>query len=415
MGEGDAAAERDAAVAHVAASSPSRVLEVLGTATRLGLTSFGGPVAHLGYFRDEYVVRRRWLDEATYADLVALCQFLPGPASSQVGIAIGITRAGLLGGVAAWLGFTLPSTIALVAFAYGLRGLGVADAGWLHGLKVAAVAVVALAVWGMARSLAPDRARATIAILAAMGALLWPTGVGQLTIITVAALVGLRFLPGAAAAPTARRPVAVGRGLGAAMLALFFVLLIVLPVVRQLVDSQALAVFDSFFRVGSLVFGGGHVVLPLLQAEVVPPGWVTGEEFVAGYGAAQAVPGPLFTFAAYLGAVMGPRPNGLAGAALALGAIFLPSFFMVVGALPFWDALRGRASFQSALRGVNAAVVGLLLAALYQPVWTSAIHRPADVGLALAAFGLLALWKAPPWLVVMFAAAGGTLIALVWP
>jgi chromate transporter len=394
-------------------SGPSRVLEVLRVATRLGLTSFGGPVAHLGYFREEYVARRRWLDEATYADLVALCQFLPGPASSQVGIAIGITRAGLLGGVAAWFGFTLPSAIALVAFAYGLRGLGVTDAGWLHGLKVAAVAVVALAVWGMARSLAPDRERATIAIVSAVCALRWPTGVGQVVIITVAALVGSRLLPGAPSALTTRRPVAVGRVTGAAMLALFFVLLIVLPVVRQLVGSQALAVFDSFFRVGSLVFGGGHVVLPLLQAEVVPPGWVTGEEFVAGYGAAQAVPGPLFTFAAYLGAVMGPQPNGLAGAALALVAIFLPSFFMVVGALPFWDALRGRASFQSALRGVNAAVVGLLLAALYQPVWTSAIHGPADVGLALAAFGLLAFWKAPPWLVVILAAAGGALIALV--
>ena len=404
---------RDLTRTRAATNGPSRVLEVLRVATRLGLTSFGGPVAHLGYFREEYVARRRWLDEATYADLVALCQFLPGPASSQVGIAIGITRAGLLGGVAAWLGFTLPSAIALVAFAYGLRGLGVADAGWLHGLKVAAVAVVALAVWGMARSLAPDRERATIAIVSAVCALLWPTGVGQVAIITVAALVGLRLLPSAATARTTPRPVAVGRGLGAAMLALFFVLLIVLPVARQLVGSQALAVFDSFFRVGSLVFGGGHVVLPLLQAEVVPPGWVTGEEFVAGYGAAQAVPGPLFTFAAYLGAVMGPRPNGLAGAALALVAIFLPSFFMVVGALPFWDALRGRASFQAALRGVNAAVVGLLLAALYQPVWTSAIHGPADVGLALAAFGLLAFWKAPPWLVVILAAAGGALIALV--
>jgi chromate transporter len=409
----DQSVGRDLTRSRAATNGPSRVLEVLRVATRLGLTSFGGPVAHLGYFREEYVARRRWLDEATYADLVALCQFLPGPASSQVGIAIGITRAGLLGGVAAWLGFTLPSAIALVAFAYGLRWLGVADAGWLHGLKVAAVAVVALAVWGMARSLAPDRERATIAIVSAMCALLWPTGVGQVAIITVAALVGLRLLPGAAAAATTRRPMAIGRGLGAAMLALFFVLLIVLPVVRQLVGSQALAVFDSFFRVGSLVFGGGHVVLPLLQAEVVPSGWVTREEFVAGYGAAQAVPGPLFTFAAYLGAVMGPRPSGLAGAALALVAIFLPSFFMVVGALPFWDALRGRASFQSALRGVNAAVVGLLLAALYQPVWTSAIHGPADVGLALAAFGLLAFWKAPPWLVVILAAAGGALIALV--
>ena len=386
---------------------------MLRVATRLGLTSFGGPVAHLGYFREEYVARLRWLDETTYADLVALCQFLPGPASSQVGIAIGITRAGLLGGVAAWLGFTLPSAIALVAFAYGLRELGVSDAGWLHGLKVAAVAVVALAVWGMARSLTPDRERVTIAIVSAVSALLWPTGVGQVAIITVAALVGLRFLPGAPTGQTTRRPVAVGRGLGAAMLSLFLVLLIALPILRELVGGQALAVFDSFFRVGSLVFGGGHVVLPLLQAEVVPPGWVTSEEFVAGYGAAQAVPGPLFTFAAYLGAVMEPRPNGLAGAALALAAIFLPSFFMVVGALPFWDALRDRARSQSALRGVNAAVVGLLVAALYQPVWTSAIHGPADVGLALVAFGLLAFWKAPPWLVVILAAAGGALIALV--
>jgi chromate transporter len=391
----------------------TRALEIFAVATRLGLTSFGGPVAHLGYFREEYVVRRRWLDEATYADLVALCQFLPGPASSQVGIAIGITRGGLLGGLAAWLGFTLPSAIALVLFAYGLRGLGAADAGWLHGLKVAAVAVVALAVWGMARSLAPDRARATIAIVSAFCALLWPTGVGQVAIIAAAALGGLWLLPTSAAPPTAVRLVPVSRTLGVAALVVFFGLLIALPIARQITGSQALALFDSFFRVGSLVFGGGHVVLPLLQAEVVPPGWVTSEAFVAGYGAAQAVPGPLFTFAAYLGAVMGPPPTGLAGAAIALVAIFLPSFFTIVGALPFWDTLRGRSSFQSALRGINAAVVGLLLAALYQPVWTSAIHGPADVGLALAALGLLAFWKAPAWLVVVLAAAAGTLFALV--
>ena len=390
----------------------TRALEVLGVATRLGLTSFGGPVAHIGYFREEYVVRRRWLDEAAYADLVALCQFLPGPASSQVGIAIGITRGGLLGGVAAWLGFTLPSAIALVLFAYGVQGLGAADAGWLHGLKVAAVAVVALAVWGMARSLAPDRARATIAILCAVCALRWPTGVGQVVLIAAAALVGLWLLPASAAAPATARPVPVSRALGTCALVAFFGLLIALPIARQLTGSQALALFDSFFRTGSLVFGGGHVVLPLLQAEVVPSGWVTSEAFVAGYGAAQAVPGPLFTFAAYLGAVAGPRPNGLAGAAIALVAIFLPSFFMIVGALPFWDALRGRVSFQAALRGINAAVVGLLLAALYQPVWTSAIHGPADVGLALAAFGLLAFWKAPAWLVVVLAAAAGALFAL---
>src|SRR5438128_3614564 len=273
-------------------------LEVLAVTLRLGLTSFGGPIAHLGYFHDTYVTRRTWVDEQTYADLVALCQFLPGPASSQVGIAVGITRAGLLGGVAAWLGFTLPSAIALVAFDYGLRVFEVADAGWLHGLKVAAVAVVALAVWGMARALAPDRGRATIALLSAIGALVWSTGAAQVVIIAAAALVGLRFLPGTVAAPTTRAPVSVGRRLGASMLVLFFGLLLALPIARQFAGAQTLAVFDSFFRAGSLVFGGGHVVLPLLQAEVVPPGWVTDEQFVAGYGAAQAVPGPLFTFAA---------------------------------------------------------------------------------------------------------------------
>jgi len=388
-------------------------LEVLGVATRLGLTSFGGPVAHLGYFREEYVVRRKWLDEAAYVDLVALCQFLPGPASSQVGIAIGITRAGLLGGFAAWLGFTLPSAAALVGFAYGLRALDVTDAGWLHGLKVAAVAVVALAVWGMARSLAPDRARATIAILAAVAALVWSGRAVQVIIIAAAALIGLRYLSGAVGVVTAPLVVPVGRRLGTAMLVLFFALLLALPIARQLVGGQTLAVFDSFYRSGSLVFGGGHVVLPLLQAEVVPPGWVTNEQFVAGYGAAQAVPGPLFTFAAYLGAVMGPRPNGLAGAGLALIAVFLPSFLLVIGALPFWAALRARPGFAAALRGINAAVVGLLLAALYHPVWTSAIRSPFDVALALAAFGLLAFWKAPAWLVVLFAAGGGALLSLV--
>jgi chromate transporter len=279
---------------------------------------------------------------------------------------------------------------------------------------VAAVAVVALAVWGMARSLAPDRARATIALVAAIAALVWSGGGAQVVIIAAAALIGLRFLPGAAASgATAPLAVPVGRRLGAAMLVLFFVLLLALPIARQLVGGQALALFDSFYRAGSLVFGGGHVVLPLLQAEVVPPGWVTDAQFVAGYGAAQAVPGPLFTFAAYLGAVMGPEPNGLAGAALALIAVFLPSFLLVVGALPFWAAVRPRPGFAAALRGINAAVVGLLLAALYHPVWTSAIRSPFDVALAFAAFGLLAFWKAPAWLVVLFAAGSGALLSLI--
>lgn len=390
-----------------------RALEVLGVSTRLGLTSFGGPIAHLGYFRDEYVVRRRWVDEAQYADLVALCQFLPGPASSQVGIAVGILRAGLPGGVAAWLGFTLPSAVALVAFAYGLQAIGVTDAGWLQGLKVVAVAVVAQAVWGMARSLAPDRPRASLAIAAAIAVLGARTALAQVLVIVAAGLLGWRLLPGTVATSTTGGRVHVGRGLAIGALALFTTLLVALPVARQLVPSHGLAVFDSFYRAGSLVFGGGHVVLPLLQAEVVPPGWVTNEEFIAGYGAAQAVPGPLFTFAAYLGAVMQEPPNGVLGAAWALVAVFLPSFLLVVGALPFWEDLRRHQSVQAALRGINAAVVGLLLAALYDPVWTSAIKGHADFGLALVAFGLLMFWRLPPWLVVLLAALGGAGLAAV--
>jgi len=387
-----------------------RVIEVLGVATRLGLTSFGGPIAHLGYFREEYVRRRKWIDEDVYADLVALCQFLPGPTSSQVGIAIGIVRAGLPGAVAAWLGFTLPSAIALVAFAFGLQRLGVTDAGWLHGLKIAAVAVVANAVWGMARSLAPDRERATIALLSAVVVLAWPGALGQVLVIAVAGVIGCRLLAGSGDTKRSTLPTTIRRGAAVASLVVFVVLLAALPLLRQVVPSQTVDVFDSFFRVGSLVFGGGHVVLPLLQAEVVPPGWVTNEEFVAGYGAAQAVPGPLFTFAAYLGAVMHEKPNGIAGAALALVAIFLPTFLMVVGALPFLSALRTRAGVQAALRGINAGVVGLLLAALYHPVWTSAIHTASDFALAIVTFLLLALWNVPAWLVVVIAALGGALL-----
>jgi chromate transporter len=387
------------------------LLEVLAASTRLGLTSFGGPIAHLGYFRDEYVVRRKWIDEQSYADLVALCQFLPGPASSQVGIGLGIIRAGLLGGVVAWLGFTLPSAIALTLFAFGVQSVAVADAGWLHGLKIVAVAVVAQAIWGMARSLCPDRERATIAILAAVAALAFPTALGQVGTIAVAGLLGWRLLPSATVPTNRTTRVPLGRHAGIVAWVLFFVLLIGLPLLRQVAPSQVLAVFDSFYRVGSLVFGGGHVVLPLLWAEVVPTGWVSNEQFVAGYGAAQAVPGPLFTFSAYLGTVMQQPPTGLGGATLALVAIFLPSFFLVVGALPFWDAVRARPDFQSALRGINAAVVGLLLAALYNPVWTSAIFGPADFALAIAAFGLLMFWKAPPWLVVILSAVAGAALA----
>ena len=394
--------------------SQGSFLEVLGVSTRLGLTSFGGPIAHLGYFHEEYVKRRKWIDEQSYGDLVALCQFLPGPASSQVSIAIGITRAGLPGGFAAWLGFTLPSALALIAFAFGIGAFAdTADAGWLHGLKVVAVAVVAQAVWGMARSLCPDRERATIAILASIVTLAWPTAVGQLLSIAVAGIVGSILFSGTVSSSISHMRFPIGKKTAIAAWIIFFTLLLGLPLLRQIAPSHALEVFDSFFRVGSLVFGGGHVVLPLLQTEVVGPGWVTIEQFVAGYGAAQAVPGPLFTFAAYLGAVMGPEPNGWAGAFLTLVAIFLPSFLLIAGALPFWDFLRSVPVFQSALKGVNAAVVGLLLTALYTPVWTSAIQSPADFGLGLVAFGLLMFWKCPPWLVVALTAAGGELIARI--
>jgi chromate transporter len=328
-------------------------------------------------------------------------------------MAIGLLRAGVPGMVMAWIGFTLPSALLMIAFAYGIDAAGdVADAGWLHGLKVAAVAVVGYAVWGMARSLAPDTPRATIAILAALAVLAWQSALAQVGVIAIAGLAGWRLFAGASGHSDGGFEAVRGRLAGTA-LALFFVLLAGLPLAVSLSDSQAIAVFDSFYRVGSLVFGGGHVVLPLLRAEVVPPGWVTDADFVSGYGAAQAVPGPLFTFAAYLGASMQPEPNGLAGATLALVAIFLPSALLVPAGLTLWSALRLNASFQAALRGVNAAVVGLLLAALYDPIWTSAIASAEDFGLALAALGLLAFWRLPPWLVVAFAAAGGLLLGEV--
>jgi chromate transporter len=379
------------------------------------LTSFGGPIAHLGYFRDEYVNRRKWLDEQSYADVIALSQSLPGPGSSKVGIIIGIMRAGLPGGVMAWLGFTLPSALAMILFAYGVQQFTAEGAGWLHGLKIAAVAVVALAVWGMSRNLAPDRPRATIAVIAAIVTLALPSVVTQVLIIVVAGIVGWRLLP-VPVAQVQRLPISrrVKPWVGIVALVLFFTLLVGLPIARQVVGGgQALAVVDSFYRAGSLVFGGGHVVLPLLQAEVVAPGWVANEDFLAGYGAAQAVPGPLFTFSAYLGAVMEPEPNGFLGGLLALGAIFLPAFLLAIGPLPFWDALRAKPAFQSVLRGINAAVVGILLAALYDPVWTSAIFYPEDFALAAGALLLLVLWKVPPWAVVILCALGGALIAVI--
>jgi len=379
---------------------------------RLGLTSFGGPIAHLGYFRTEFVERRKWFDEKTYADLVALCQFLPGPASSQVGIAVGMMRAGYAGAFAAWLGFTAPSAIAMVLFAFGMTAFGDSlGGGWLHGLKVVAVAVVAQAVLGMMRTLTPDRVRATFAVLAAGLVIAIPSALGQIAAIVFGGVAGLLFLHNRQAVDHVTLPLRMSRTAGIVLLAIFFLLLGGLPFVAATFPNQGIAVFEAFYRAGSLVFGGGHVVLPLLQASVVPPGWVTNDAFLAGYGAAQAVPGPLFTFAAYLGAMMGPQPNGWTGAALCLVAIFLPSFLLVIGVLPFWDQLRRHPRAQSILSGVNAAVVGLLLAALYHPVWTAGILNGADFALACGAFLLLFMWQTPPWLVVVLSAIGGAAIA----
>ena len=418
--EADAVAEEPTGPTDIADGAPfpisvGSLFQVFWAALRLGLTSFGGPIAHLGYFREEYVVRRKWLDEQSYADVVALAQSLPGPASSKVGIIVGTVRAGLPGADWAGLGFTMPSAIALMVFGYGVQQFAVADAGWLHGLKLAAVAVVAQAVWGMSRNLAPDRERATIAIVAAIVALTWHSAVTPVLIIVIAGVVGWRLLP---APVTESDRVAISQRIrpwmGIVALVLFFVLLLGLPSLRQVSgENQTLAVVDSFYRSGALVFGGGHVVLPLLQSEVVAPGWVGNETFLAGYGAAQAVPGPLFTFSAYLGTVMIPEPNGVIGGLIALGAIFLPAFFLTIGPLPFWDILRRRPAFQSVLRGVNAAVVGLLLAALYDPVWTSAVKDASDFALASAALGLLMLWKLPPWLVVILSALGGAGLAAI--
>ncbi len=389
------------------------IAEVFLTFLRLGLTSFGGPIAHLGYFRDAFVQRRRWIDEAGFADLVALCQFLPGPASSQVGFALGLLRAGPLGGLAAWSGFTLPSAVLMVAFAYGAAEFsGPTGAAVIHGLKLVAVAIVAQAVFGMAKSLAPDRTRATIAVASLALILLRGGAAGQIGAIIAGAVIGLwlcRRPPGAA---PPRHAFPISRGTGIVCLALFGTLLAGLPLLQFASGSAAIAVFDAFYRSGALVFGGGHVVLPLLQAELVPRGWIGEDSFLAGYGAAQAVPGPLFTFAAYLGAVLRPEPHAFQGAAIALVGLFLPGMLILVGTLPFWDALRARPAAQAALRGTNAAVVGILGAALYQPAWTSAVAGPRDCLIATAGFVALVIWRCPPWLIVIGVVVAATLLQL---
>lgn len=387
--------------------------EVFRAFLKLGLTSFGGPIAHLGYFRDELVVRRNWIDETGYADLVALCQFLPGPASSQVGFALGLLRGGPLGGLAAWTAFTLPSALLLLLFAFGAGSFtGPIGAGLIHGLKIVAVAVVAQAVWGMARTLTPDRTRAGIAVAAVLIVVFLAGSLGQIAAILVGGLAGLWFCREGMGAPVGHLRVPVSHAAGSGALLMFFVLLAVLPLLAAASGRHSVALLDSFYRAGALVFGGGHVVLPLLEAEVVRPGWISADGFLAGYGAAQAVPGPLFTFSAYLGAAMGPDPNGVAGAAICLVAIFLPGLLLVVGALPFWDAFRRWPIAQAAMRGTNAAVVGILAAALYSPVWTSAISTSYDFGLALTGFVLLTAWKMPPWTVVLVLAIGAAALRL---
>jgi chromate transporter len=385
--------------------------ETFRVALRLGLTSFGGPIAHVGYFRREYVERRGWLDEQAFGDLVALCQSLPGPASSQLGIAIGTRRAGMLGGLAAWLGFTLPSAVAMTLFALVATRVDIAGAGWVHGLKLAAVAVVAQAVYVMARTLTPDWPRRLLAVVAAAIALAWTSPFSQVALIGSGALLGLVVLSPPSARATHPEPSPVSRRTAVVAFALFLGLLLGLPLLVVGVVSQPVALFETFYRAGSLVFGGGHLVLPLLGATVVPPGWVTQSQFLAGYGAAQALPGPLFAFSAYLGAISALPPNGWLGAVIALVAIFLPSFLLIFAALPFWDDLRGSVRFRRAVSGTNAAVVGILMAALYSPVWTGAVTAPVDIAIAAIALVLLVRVKAPPFAVVAIAMAAGQAVA----
>ncbi|PIC76568.1 ChrA protein [Sporosarcina sp. P19] len=390
------------------ASSVKRLVELFIVSLKLGLTSFGGPTAHLGYFHEEYVRKRKWMDEKGYADLVALAQFLPGPASSQVGIGIGVARAGVVGGLVSFLGFTMPSVVALILFATLLAGSDISEAGWLHGLKIVAVAIVAHAIVGMSKNLTPDVKRKAIALLALVVTLLWQAAFTQVGVIILAGLVGLWLFKVHDTSDAVSSKFLVSKKMGIICLTLFFTLLGMLPLLRELTGSYWVAVFDSFYRSGALVFGGGHVVLPLLEQELVPVGWIGNESFLAGYGATQAVPGPLFTFAAYLGAVM----NGWQGGLFATVAIFLPAFLLIVGALPFWDVLRNHPKIKGAVMGVNAAVIGILLSALYNPIWTSSILRPEDFALAAILFSMLTFWKMPPWIVVLVGALGGTILSI---
>jgi chromate transporter len=386
--------------------------EVLAAFLKLGLTSFGGPIAHLGYFRDEFVTRRRWLDDTAYGDLVALCQFLPGPSSSQVGFALGMMRAGWLGALAAFAGFTLPSALAMLGFAVLAGSIsGPLATGALAGLKIVAVAIVAQAVLGMARSLCPDRERAAIAVGAVLLLVSAPGPLAMAGAIALGGVAGLVMCRGGSVAGGGGMAVAVRRWQALVALGLFGALLLALPLMAGL--SPWLGAIDSFYRAGALVFGGGHVVLPLLEVETVGSGQVAAGTFLAGYGAAQAVPGPLFTFAAFLGATLAPAGAPFGGALVALGAIFLPGFLILVGVLPFWDSFRMQPLAQALMRGANAAVVGVLGLALYSPVFVGAVGGGAEFALALVCFVALVSWRLPAWLVVCLAAGGGAGLALV--
>ncbi|SHG39005.1 chromate efflux transporter [Ornithinibacillus halophilus] len=383
------------------------ILEILGTSFKLGLTSFGGPVAHLGYFKNEYIDKKKWLDEKTYADIIALCQFLPGPASSQVGIAIGMLRGGLLGGIVSWFGFTIPSILVLILFAMAFQSFALGDANWITSLKIVAVAVVAHAVLGLGKKLTPDRPRIAIAIVAMMIVLLFPSALVQISVIVGAAILGYFMFSKQAETKIQSFSVSISKAQGIIALSILVILLIGLPILSKIVSNSYVDIFDTFFRVGSIVFGGGHVVLPLLEQEVVPNGLLTSDEFLAGYGMAQAVPGPLFTFSSYIGTMI----NGVAGGVIATVAMFLPSFLLVIGALPFLNELRQKKSFQGILTGVNASVVGILLAAFYNPVFTSVIDTGAQFSLAVILFILLQFWKTPAWLIVIIGVVLGEVMA----
>lgn len=393
-------------------SLTKRLLEILSVATKLGVTSFGGPIAHLGYFRDEYVKKRGWLSEEKYAGIISLCQVLPGPTSSQVGIMIGMYRAGISGGIVAWIGFTLPSTIVLLTFAMGVNNLeGLQDAGWLHGLKVLAVAIVAMAVWGMFKTICTTKANTTVAVLSATAILILSIPLIQIAVISSGALVGYLFLKPTIQSSSDTNEFSINKNLSIISLLLFVCLIIAFPLLSNTISNPFLEVSDKFFRTGSLVFGGGHVVLPLLQNEVVTPGLVSQDAFLAGYGAAQAIPGPLFTFAAYLGTVMPSFNNPPLIGLLCLTMIFIPSFLLIIGVIPFWDTLNSKAWFRGPLVGINASVVGLLMAALYDPIWVSAVENNTDVASVAGLICIVSIWKCPVWLVVLIASALGEIFS----